>query len=339
MPSAMGSILRAASRKPGESLNILTACTHERYETNWAKSGHRFWAYRSDKVKDWNTTFAPVPENYVLLDPSKGPQQLPPDIEFDLVVSQNKAGAYQTLAPIANQLQVPLLCLEHTQPHPSWSPYLLAQLKAMRGHRNFFISEFSRNAWGWSEDEADVIHHGCDTDTFKDAPCKRGQHVLSVVNQLRERDWCCGYRFWEEATKGLNRLHIGDSPDGWSKPAASVADLVQRYRECAVFVDTAAASPIPSVVIEAMSVGCIVVSRGNAMIPEVISDGRNGFIREDPVEMRKLLAEIIAEPARFDHVREAARCTILERFSLERFVRDWDRTLRAAADTPWTGPI
>lgn len=45
--------LRGASRGPGEALNILTAPTHERWESSLALTGHRFWAVRSGNVKDW----------------------------------------------------------------------------------------------------------------------------------------------------------------------------------------------------------------------------------------------------------------------------------------------
>jgi glycosyltransferase involved in cell wall biosynthesis len=333
----MGSILRAATRKPGESLNILTACTHERWESNWSRSGHAFYAIRTPQVKDWNRAFAPLPENYTLFDPARGPRQIPSDIEFDLVVSQNRFGGFQLLAPIANAIQVPLLTIEHTLNYPDWPPEYLARLKALRGHVNVFISEFSRKSWGWGEDEALVVHHGVDTDVFSPAQVERKKHVLSVVNQFREpaRLFCCGYPFWQEATRGLPWHHLGESFDGWSKPAESIPALVRAYRECAVFVDTAAASPIPTVVLEAMSVGCVVVSRGNSMVPEVIQDGVNGFIRADPKDMRELLADILARPEKYEHVRERARRTVLERFSLERFVRDWDTVLRTAANTPW----
>lgn len=338
MASALGSILRAATRKRGQSLNILTSPTHERTESNWCRTAHRFYAWRGPQVKDWNRTFAPVPDNYVLLDPAKGINQLPHDIEFDLVVSQNKFGQYQILAPIANALQVPLLTIEHTLCYPDWPPECLQRLKALRGHVNVFISEFSRKAWGWGEDEALVVHHGVDTDVFCPGHAEPKRHVLSVVNQFREpaRLFCCGFPFWQEATRGLPWHHLGESFDGWSKPAASVAALVQAYRDCAVFVDTAAASPIPTVLLEAMACSCVVVSRGNSMVGEVIQDGVNGFIREDAHQMRELLQDILAHPEKYEHVRERARQTILEKFSLERFVQDWDRVLRQAASTPWS---
>ena len=49
--SPLSYIIRAATRKPTEKLNILTFPTHERYESMLAKTGHNFYAYRAEGIK------------------------------------------------------------------------------------------------------------------------------------------------------------------------------------------------------------------------------------------------------------------------------------------------
>lgn len=341
---AIASMLRAASRAslrgPGQKLNILAVPVHERYQSNLARTGHNFWFLRTRTVKDWNHAYARLPDNITLL--PRDSLALPPDVRFDLVMAENKFGGYQLLAPIADRLHIPLLVLEHTLPPTGWPPAYLEQCRRMRGHRNYFISAFSREKWGWPADEARVIHHGVDTDVFRpgEATCCAG-NILTVVNQYREpeRLGCCGYEMAAEALRDLPWKHLGESKDGWSQPAKDIEDLVRHYRECAVFVDTANSSPIPSVLLEAMSCGAVCVSRGNAMVPEIIESGVNGFIRPDAEGMRALLVEILREPAAFRYAGEKARQTIKERFSLASFVREWDAALREAADVPWVGPI
>lgn len=335
------SILRAATRRA--PLNILATPVHERYQSNLARTGHNFWLLRTPEVKDWNPTYATLPPNVVLL--PKNSTTLPPDVRFDLVMAENKFGGYQLLAPIANRLQIPLLCLEHTLPPPTWPEQQLDYCRRLRGHRNYFISEYSRRQWGWSEADAQVIHHGVDTDVFcpgsTDNPHAGPDYVLTVVNQYREpqRRWCCGYDMAAESLRGFSWKHLGESSDGWSRPARDVRDLVAHYQGCTVFVDTANASPIPSVLLEAMSCGAICVSRGNAMVPDIIRDGVNGFIRPEAACMRRLLVEIFRKPDSFRYVGAAARQTILERFSLHRFISQWDLALREAAALPWVGPV
>ena len=89
MPTKMSSIIRGATRTPVEKLNILTFPTHERYETMLCKTGHNFYSYRAEGIKDWNETYAKLPSNYILLDPALGEAQIPDYVDFDLILSHN----------------------------------------------------------------------------------------------------------------------------------------------------------------------------------------------------------------------------------------------------------
>ena len=166
--SPVSSITKAATHKGGEPLNILTFPTHERYETGLAKTGHNFYGYRAEGIKDWNPNYGEIPENYRLLNSNLGARQIPLHLDFDMVLSQNKFGQYQIAKQIANTLHLPLVSLEHTLPVPSWTDDMLVSLREMRGDINLFISEYSLSQWGW-EDRNDtfVIHHGVDTKLFK----------------------------------------------------------------------------------------------------------------------------------------------------------------------------
>ena len=340
MSNAVASILRAATRKPDEPLNILCCPVHERYQTAIAMTGHNFWAMRTPQVKDWNETFAPVPKNFVLLNPTKGEHQLPPEIDFDVVMSENKFGAYQLFSQIVHKLHLPLISLEHTLPVPAWPASQLTQLKQLRGNVNVFISEFSRKEWGWRENEALVIHHGCDSRVFcPDPAVPKKPHVLSVVNQFRERDIFCGYRLWEQVTQQLPRVHVGDSKDGWSKPAAGVAGLVHHYREAGVFINTSLVSPIPTVVLEAMACGCAVVSTNNCMLPEVIEHGKNGLMSNDPKELTAFCQMLLRDDRLRQQLGEAARETILKKFSMSKFVENWRRVFQQTSEMVYRGSI
>lgn len=338
MPSPLGSILRASSRTREEPLRVLTFPTHERTQSNLADVNALFFLLQTPQVKTWNSTYAELPENHILLDATQGDKQLPRELDFDVILSQNKFGQYQIASQLARQLHLPLISFEHTLVHPAWSAAQLEALKGLRGHVNVFISNFSRERWGWGS-EALVLHHGVDTELFSPAPVGRKPHVLSVVNQFKEevRRWCCGYDFWVEAISGLPWKHLGEAPDGWSSPAKDVPDLVRHYREAAVFVDTASASPIPTVLLEAMACGCVVVSRGNAMVPEVIEDGVNGFLCPDPQQMKRRLQEILSNPEGYQAIRQEARRTIVERFSLSVYVNHWNELLQHAASLPFLG--
>jgi glycosyltransferase involved in cell wall biosynthesis len=70
--------------------------------------------------------------------------------------------------------------------------------------------------------------------------------------------------------------------------------------------------------LEAMSAGALVVGSRTPPVTEVIEDGRNGHLVDffDIAGWSDALIEALAEPRRFDHLRYAARQTIIKRYDL-----------------------
>ena len=337
MSNAIGSITRAATRGD-DPLNILTFPTHERNQSFMAATGHKFWCIRGPNVKDWNTKYAPLPNNIVLFNPDKGERQIPPELDFDLVLSQNKFGQYQIAKPLSQKFHLPLVNIEHTLPHPSWSPSHLNTLRTMQGNINVFITDYSRKAWGWDESNSEVVYHGLDTNLFSPNTklVAKKHHILSVCNDWKNRDWCCGFEIWKEITQGLAVSVVGDTP-GLSKPAASVHELVMKYRESPVFLNTSLISPIPTSLLEAMSCGLACVSTNNCAIPEAIKHGENGFLGNTPQELRSYCQLLLNDSNLCEQMGKEARKTVLEKFSLESFVDNWNSVFRKAADFVFVG--
>lgn len=336
MATPVGSLLRVGARKVGEPLNVLTFPTHERTQSNVAKCGHNFYLAQAPGIKTWNSTYAPLPSNHFLLDPSKGDRQIPDDVNFDLVLSQNKFGQWQLASQLARHYHLPLVSLEHTLPVPSWPREQLQACYQMRGHINVFISEYSRREWGWGEGEAEVIHHGVDTSVFKPFPLEKKRHCLSVVNDFVNRDIFCGFRLWQQTTQGLPVHVLGDTP-GLSRPAGSVQELVQHYNEAQVFLNTSLVSPIPTVVLEAMACGCAVASTSNCMLPEIIEHGVNGLLSNDPAELAGFCRMLLDDAGLCRRLGEAARRTVLERFSMGAFLKKWNDVFERASKMVYTG--
>jgi glycosyltransferase involved in cell wall biosynthesis len=258
---------------------------------------------------------------------------LPSGVDLDLVWSQEKNGQYPIARRLSEQLQLPLVSLEHCLPPPEVPEGYLRTLKAKQPTDvQVFISDYSRRKWGWSEDEALVIHHGIDADLFTPEGSRGREPVLlSIVNDWKNRDWCCGYTFWEEATRGLPVKVLGDTP-GLSKPAESPEHLAHEYRHAQIFVNTSLVSPVPTALLEAMASGCCVVSTDTCMIPEVIEHGVNGILCKTPGDMREKLNLLLDCPVKCREMGNAARQTILDRFNLSNFCVGWDMIFRHAIE-------
>lgn len=328
MATQIGSILNRATRDADKPLRILCAPTHERYESNLAKTGHLFYAVSGPNIKSWNTNYARKPSNYILIEDN----ELPLGVEFDLVLSQQKFGQYQLLSPLARRLNLPLVSLEHTLPRKVWGRNLRNQLLQMQGNVNVFISDYSRDEWGFVKQPGTiVIPHGVDTSLFSPGRIPKKEHILSVVNDWINRDEPCGFQVWAEATQGLPVHPVGDTP-GLSQPAGNVQELVRFYRQARVFINTSLVSPIPTALLEAMSCGCAVVSTATCAIPEVIQHGKNGFLAKSIEELREYCELLLKDKELGEKLGQEARKTIVDRYSLEAFVRNWDRTFRQVAE-------
>lgn len=329
----MTSIIRQATRKPDEPYNILCGPTHERYETNLAKTGHNFYAFGHQSFKTWNTDFAPVPDNYHVLKPG----DIPKHLKFDFIISGNKFGQFQVLGQLARQMHLPLISVEHTLPFVGWDEKTVEQCRRMRGHINIFISDYSIGQWGWScRSDTQVIHHGLDTELFAPRGQQRENVILSVVNDWINRDWCCGYHAWTRISKNLPVKVLG-STHGLSKPAESTDDLINTYGSSRIFLNTSTISPVPMSLMEAMSCGCAVVSKATCMIPEIIENGKNGFISNDEAELRAYLEKLLADEDLAAQMGEEARKTIQERFGLDRFTDKWNTVFDIVGNTPYLG--
>lgn len=335
----MNPISSILSRSQTNRINVLTAPTHERYETNLSKCNANFFAIRHNAVKDWDTSYSEVPRNYFLLPKSNTIQDalnsIPPDVSIDVVLSQNKFGQYQILSDLARRLHAPLISLEHTLPmtlikdrvHYGWTTDHLNQLRTMNGDYNVFISEMSKNTWLYDySTENIVIEHGVDTSLF----CPNGvkeKVCLSVVNDWINRDIFCGYQIWRKLIDGFPKFVLGKT-EGLSRAASSINELVSTYQKSLIFVNTSQISPIPSSLLEAMSCGCAVVTTKTCMIPEVVEDGVNGYCSNDIEYLRDRLSFLLANPDKALELGQKARETILSRFRLDRFVEDWDNLFK-----------
>jgi len=297
-------------------LNILTFNTHERYQTQMAKTGHDFYAFNYENSKEWFPKHADMPDNYFQLPKNA----VYPGIVFDLILVHSKFGQFQTATNVNKRLQIPMVVLEHTLPHENWPESHTEQFRRMTGDTNVFITEYSKRKWGIP---GEVIYHSIDTDIFKPASGESKAQVLTVAHDFINRDYALNFKGWDRITQGLNRVVVGDT-EGLSQPAESVDDLVKAYQQSLVYINPSTLSPVPTSMLEAMACGCAIVSTETCEIPNIIKHGENGFMSNDETELRGYVEKLLADPELAIHLGNNARETIKEKFSEERFINEWN---------------
>lgn len=328
----IGNILR--KNKEREKLNILSFPYHESYAFNVAKTGHNFYKLQAEGINTWKEWNRPIPSNVTIL-----PKDAPPPchVDFDLIFSNNKFGNLQLAHKLSRQLHLPIVNTEHTWPIDLWPAGQLEQMKELKAHINVFISEVSREAWGWTEDEAAVIHHGIDSDFFSPQASKNRENVLlSVCNDWVNRDYFCGFNLWREAANGLPTKVFGDTP-GLSRPSKNMFELLEAYQNSSVFLNTSLRSPIPTVMLEAASCGCAIVSTEYQMTPHVFTNGKDALLSNNPKELRRHCEYLLQNPQKARELGDAARRTIQEKFPLNKFLDNWNAVFQTAANIVYKG--
>ncbi len=313
-------------------LNILTFATHERYEENLCKTGNNFYSLRVGK--EWDTTYAPVPENYHIID------SLPDYLDIDIVLSHTSCDRLQIAHDLlsetrgqANKTVMPIL--RHCHILPDVRGDVQQQIKRygeIPVSGNSFISEFNRDSWGFSADNSSVVEHGVDTYFWSQGvdSHSRELYCLSAVNEFPSRDWCCGFNLWKEVASSVPCQVVGKCTGEharFSQPAQCKEHLRDIYQTAAVFLNTSLHSPVPTVMMEAMACGTPVVTTGTCMIPEIIEHGVNGIIANNASDMKFWCRELLDDPDLARKIGEAGRKTIQERYSLDRFVASWNKLL------------
>lgn len=338
MTAPLSSMLRSINRDKCRPLNILMANNHEGYSAMLSKTDHNFYVLQNPKFHPWDIKERPIPTNFFFLNGQDIPSQLKTDVAFDLILTQNRVDHYPIMIQLAKQLNCPLLQMEHTLPWPDWNENTTKHMGDLACDHNIFVAEFSVDAWFQDKNDEDVqiIHHGMDTQ-FWDGWVGGDGKVMTAVWNYIERDSICGYSLWKEVTNGLQVNPWGETP-GLSKMADNVNHLRNLYRNASVFLNTTLWSSCPSSLLEAMSVGCPVVTTATTSIPEFIENGKNGFLTNDPVMMHKYLKELIEDKEMAVEIGSAGRKTILEHFGQQQFIDAWNKAFWKVANCP-TGKL
>lgn len=326
MASSLGTIIQAACRKPEDKLKILTTSTHERNQNLQCLSQNLFYSYETGQSKSWNTNYGQVPSNYFIF-----PRDvLYSDFSYDLCIVQN-IFAHQYLWSLARKVGLPILRIEHCWGMQS-KENLLQLKEQFKAEKTVFITDFSRKTWLYEEDEAEVLPHAIQSNIFKpNSEIKKKKHLLAVANDFRNRGYIMGFDIWEEVSRNLPALAVGNTPN-YSKPAASLQDLIYRYNECTVFVNTTRLSPIPMALLEAMSCECLIVSTYNGAIPDYLTHGTNALVSNDPKELRQYCEMLLAEPEKYKYLGENARKTVVEKCNVEKYVEKFNNILYSVAN-------
>ncbi|MGH9508341.1 MAG: glycosyltransferase [Terriglobales bacterium] len=208
---------------------------------------------------------------------------------------------------------------------------------------------------GFASDRLLCIHNGVDMERFVVEPtgrlraqlgCANGARLVGMVANLRSPK---GYEFFVRSSRIVadhfphcHFVAVGEGDaDELQRLQALVRDLrlTRRFAfaglrpdipevlsELDVFVLSSISEGLPLAVVEAMAAARPVVATRCGGLPEVVEDGRTGFLVSpaDPESLAAKICEVLASPTLAEELGRNARRSVEDRFSLRRMLSEYE---------------
>jgi hypothetical protein len=251
------------------------------------------------------------------------------EVDVDVVLHQSHqqwlVDRHEVLSPA--QRAVPQLVLEHDPPResPTGTRHPVDDPDALVVH----VTAFNALMWDCGATPTAVIEHGVavPADVAYRGGLARG---LTVVNGLATRGRRLGVDVFVAARRQVPLDLVGMQSDQLGGLGeVSPPELPAFMADYRFYFHPVRYTSLGLSLCEAMAVGLPVVGLATTELPTVIADGHNGFVDTDPARLVAVMHELLADPGLAREVGAAGRATARERFSIDRFVADWDDLLRA----------
>ncbi len=306
-------------------LRILTWHVHGNYLFYLTHAPHDFYLVtRPGHPPGWSGRVGALPwgDNVHEIDASRVAGE-----RFDCVLYQSRMhwdGDRKSILSDA-QRALPTIVLEHDPPqdHPCSTRHWMTDPRALLVH----VTPFNALMWDNEGVSSRVVEHGVvvpDHVRYVGA-IPRG---IVVVNHLARRGRKLGCDLFERARERVALDLVGMDAEALGGigeiPNPDVPAFVAAYR---FFFHPVRWTSLGLAVLEAMAVGVPVIGLAATELSTVIVNGRNGYVDTDLEQLLSAMDELLADRDQARAWGEAARCTIAERFSIDRFVADWNDAL------------
>ena len=242
---------------------------------------------------------------------------------LDLILFQDDHQYFedQALYLTAAQRRLPKIYLEHDPPreHPVDTRHPVTDKDVLIVH----CTAFNRLMWDSNGVPTRVIDHGVVAPRARyTGELERG---LVVINNIAKRGRRLGFDVYNEVKRGIHLDLVGmGAEEAGGLGEVQHADLpafAARYR---FFFNPIRYTSMGLAVIESMMVGLPIVALATTEMVTVIKDGVNGFIDTEVSRLVERMRALLEDAGLARALGEEARKTALARFSIERFVADWN---------------
>jgi glycosyltransferase involved in cell wall biosynthesis len=245
------------------------------------------------------------------------------DLELDCVLYQSAQHWLHDGPELLSdeQLALPVIYLEHDPPrrHPTDTRHPVDDSSVLLVH----VTPFNALMWDSGDTPTRVIEHGVvvPDDARYSGELARG---IVVVNNLASRGRRLGADVFVEARERvpLDLVGMGAEELGGLREVQppELARFASRYR---FFFNPIRYTSLGLAICEAMMAGMPIIGLATTELVTVVKNGESGWVDTKLETLIEHMNALLANPAEARRLGEGARRTAVERFGMDRFVRDW----------------
>ena len=255
-------------------------------------------------------------------------------LELDCVLFQTRTNYLVDQYEILSEAQrrLPRMYLEHDPPqeHPTDTRHWADDPNILLVH----VTPFNALMWDSERTPTRVIDHGVlvPRGVQYSGDIERG---LVVINHLRQRGRRLGADVFERVREEIPLDLVGmdsESLGGLGEiPPPDLAAFESRYR---FFFNPIRYTSLGLAVIEAMTLGMPIVGLATTEMATAIQNGVSGYVDTDVGRLLEPMRDLLAHPEEARRLGRGAHRYALERFPIDRFVRDWEETFALVTGRP-----
>ncbi|MBD2257218.1 glycosyltransferase family 4 protein [Pseudanabaena sp. FACHB-2040] len=246
------------------------------------------------------------------------------NLEFDCVLFQSQRNYLQDQHDILSpaQRQLPRLFLEHDPPreHPTDTRHVVDDPAVLLVH----VTAFNQLMWDSGRTPTRVVDHGVIVPSGVQYTGEIPKGIV-VVNGLRSRGRRLGLDIFEAIREEIPLDLVGmgsEALGGLGEVShAELPALMARYR---FFFHPIRYTSLGLALCEAMTLGLPVVGLATTELTTVVENGISGYIDTCLPKLVQHMQTLLDDARLARRLGEGAKWQAQERFSIQRFIRDWE---------------
>ncbi|OTP80007.1 glycosyltransferase family 4 protein [Caballeronia sordidicola] len=248
--------------------------------------------------------------------------------EFDVILFQHKTQWDDDRVNLLSDAQrrLPRVYIEHDPPqeNPFEQRHWVDDSDTLLVH----VTHFNKLMWDCGATPTRVIEHGV---IVPDGVRYTGEKErgIVVINHLRQRGRRLGNDVYADVFKHVPLDLVGmDAQSAGGLGEIGNLELAAFSAQYRFFFNPIRWTSLGLAIVEAMTIGMPIIGLATTELATVIRNGESGYIDTNVAALVDAMQRLIRDPKEARLLGDGARKVAMERFHIDRFVADWNETLR-----------